>query len=349
MENNLRLEIRKRLRVGRTPNNINRFCRAVVLTTLICIMTLPSLADEETSEEVVDRIVAIVNNDVVLLSEINRALAPYAMTIKERGVSELTEKKMLLEARAEILGNLIDEKLILQEAAEMRIEVDESDINAAMETMKQSMPYSDERFQSFLSETGFTMAEYREQIGNQIVKSRVISQAVKSKTVVTQEETEEYFQNHQEEFASGTRYHLKNIIMQTPAMNPEGKEAVRRKMEEIHQQIKDGAAFESMARQYSQSSFADDGGDLGLFAEDDLAPALKDAIMNTKAGDISQVIETGPGFQIFYVQSIIRDDGNLDNEAYDQIHEKLYDKKLDEKFKAWTNQLRELAHIKKIS
>ena len=279
---------------------------------MICLMALPSSAETSSSEEVVDRIVAIVNNDIILLSDVNRALIPYAKNIKDRHLPEKTENMMLSRAHDEILESLINEKLVLQKAAELRIAVGDDEVNAALEQMKESMPNSDEAFRSFLSEMGYTLDEYREQIRNQIIKSRLLNQEIKSKIVVTSEEIQDYYQNHPNEFSSGTQYHLRHIIMQIPkGADQEGKEAVRLKMEEIHQRIKDGASFEDMAKQYSQSSFAKIGGDLGMFAESDLAPEIKDVIVGTKEGEITPVIETDLGYQIFYVQSIIRNDGTL--------------------------------------
>ena len=300
----------------------------------------------EPPESVVDRIVAIVNNDIILQSEVEKALAPYVINIKQRGLPEDAETRILARAKKDILDSLINEKLSAQKAAELGITVGDEEVDAAMEQMKSAMFFSEEVFRSYLSETGYTLDEYREQTRNQIIKSKLLSQEIKSKVVVTREEVEDYFKKHPEEFAPGTWYHLKHIVMLTPGgMEPADRAVVREKMEEIYRQIKAGAPFEIMANQYSQSSVADKGGDLGRFTESDLAPEIKEAVINTPAGDITPVIATDFGYQIFYVQSVIKNDGSLDEDAADRIHKKLYDEKLDEKFNAWLNALRDSAHI----
>jgi peptidyl-prolyl cis-trans isomerase SurA len=315
---------------------------------MLLIIVWSAMAEEQVPDEVaVDRVVAIVNNDIILLSDVKKALVPYVKNIKERGLPEKTEEMMLTRAHEDIFDNLINEKLTVQKAAELGITADEKEVNAALEQMKTSMLYSDEAFRSFLDETGYTIEEYREQIKNQILKSKLLRQEIKSKTVVTTEEVEAYYQTSRAEFAAGTQYHLKHIIMQVPKdADAGGKADIRKKMEEIRQKIKAGAPFESMAEQYSQSSFANVGGDIGRFAEDDLSDELKETIISTKEGEITPVIETEMGYQIFYIQAVITNDGSLNDDVADKIREKLYNEKLDEKFNAWIKQLRDSADIK---
>ncbi|MEW6078917.1 MAG: peptidylprolyl isomerase [Thermodesulfobacteriota bacterium] len=317
------------------------------MTIGLVFAAMVTVAAPAAAEVVVDRIAAIVNNDIILQSEVDKAMAPYIKNIKERGLPEQTEETMLNRAHEDIFNNLISEKLVTQKAAELGIIADEKEVNAALEQMRTSKLYSDEAFQSFLKESGYTMDEYRDQIKSQILKTKLLRLEIKSKTVVTPEEVETYFQNSRDEFTAGTQYHLRHIIMQAPkGANPEDKAAVREKMEEVHRKIEEGAPFESMAEQYSQSSFASSGGDIGTFAENDLAADLKETIIRTGEGKITPVMETDVGYQIFYVQSIIKNDGSLNNEVAEKIHEKLYNEKLDEKFSAWIKELRDSADIK---
>lgn len=334
-------------RVSKTMKGISRFCKLGLLTTMLGMMALPAMAVQQAPEEVIDRIIAIVNNDIILLSEIERTLIPYIKNIKGRRLPQETEGMMISRARDDIRDNLINEKLITQKATGSGIMVDEEEVNAALEQMKKSMLYSEEKFRAFLHEMGYTTDDYRQQIRNQILKSKLLRQEIKSKTVVTTEEIKDYYQKHREEFAPGTQYHLKHIIMQiTKDADPAKRETIREKMEEVHRQIQDGAPFESLAKEYSQSSFADVGGDLGLFSEADLSPELKEPIIRTREGEITPVIETDSGYQIFYIQAVIKNDGSLNDDVSDTIREKLYNEKLDEKFNSWINQLRDSSHIK---
>jgi peptidyl-prolyl cis-trans isomerase SurA len=348
MADHLQSKVLNHMRKAAAWNDNGRYLLFVLLAALTVLAVWPCLAEnEDTSEKIVDRVVAVVNNDIILLSDVEKALAPYIKNIRERHLPGPTEAQVLSRAREEILDNLINEKLATQRASALGLAVDDGEVDAALEEMKKSMLYSDESFRAFLSESGYSLDEYREQIKNQILKSKLLRQEIRSKTVVTTEEIADYYQGRQDEFSQGTLYHLKHIIMLAPAETDAAERAaVRTKMEEIYQSLKGGAPFEALAIQYSQSSFAKDGGDLGRFAEDDLAPELKEAITTTEEGDITPIIETKLGYQIFYVASIIKNEGGLDSDLSEKIREKLYNDKMDEKFKLWIKSLRDSAHIK---
>lgn len=318
-------------------------CFLIIMSFLV--VSVPAAAENELPEALVDRIAAVVNNDIILLSEVERAMVPFQKQIKERQFSEEMEYQMISRARKEILDNLINEKLTTQKAAELGIRVNDDEVSEAMGQMKKSMLYSEEAFNSFLSEVGYTVDEYRQQIKHQLLKNRLLSQEVKSRTVVTTEEIRNYYESHRATFTSGIQYHLRHIVILVPKdTDPAGRKAVRTSVEEIHQRIKNGESFEKMAEQYSQSSSANSGGDIGRFAEEDIAPEIRGAIILTKEGDITPIIETIQGYQIFYVQSVINRTGGLD-EVSDEIREKLYNEKLEEKFNTWIQQLKDSSHI----
>jgi peptidyl-prolyl cis-trans isomerase SurA len=297
--------------------------------------------------EVVDRIVVEVNDDIVLLSELEKALAPYEKAIKERGLRPSVAQEMRYRARKDVIDELINRKLTEQKAAELGINVEPSDIDAAIEHLKDSMFYTDEDLRQAIAREGYTMKEYRSQIKDQIQRSQLLSREVKSKTVVTREEVEAYYQAHQEQYEDKVQYHLRNIIMQPDEFAGQAEQAaVLKTMQDIRNQLETGASFEDLARQYSQSSFAEDGGDLGLFELDELSEQLQKSIAGTAPGEFTPVIETGRGFQIFYVQEIVNQSVTPVEKVAEEIRQKLYQEKLNERFESWLTKLREQSHIK---
>lgn len=331
-----------------------RSVAAILIATLLFFPTSEIWAQTDGGEtavtEVVDRIVAVVNNDVILLSELDKAMIPYEEAIQQRGLAPEDARKMRYRTREKILNDLIESQLTEQKAEELGITVTGEDIDAAIEHMKQSMLYTDEELRQVIAEEGYTMAEYRRQIQSQILRSQLLSREVKSKTVVTREEIEAYYKAHYDHpEKEGMQYHLRNIVMRPPASaSREEEQATLKVMQSIRQQIESGAPFEEMARQYSQSSFAADGGDLGLFALDTMSDRLREVIAELEAGEMSPVIETGQGYQIFYVQEIVDSaDVSVDKFA-EEIRRKIYKEKLNVRFEAWLTQLREQSHIKRI-
>ena len=220
--------------------------RFTLLMILIfrCLIVSPARAEDAPTGQVVDRIVAFVNNDIILQSDVDKALAPYLQQIKERQLSDIVSEQMMARAKKEILNDLINEKLITQKASEIGITVSENEINDALENMRKAMHASQEEFIKSLAGAGYTLDEYRQQIRNQILKSRLLSQEVKSRTVVTTEEIRKYYQDHKGTFPTGIRYHLKHILIVFPKdATPAEKQAVQAKIEEIYKKIKGGGIF----------------------------------------------------------------------------------------------------------
>ncbi|MDY6903199.1 MAG: SurA N-terminal domain-containing protein [Thermodesulfobacteriota bacterium] len=328
----------------------------VVLLVLGGMAAGPAIADNspeaeavtDPDMEVVDRIVAVVNDDIILLSELEKALGPYEEAIKKRGLPADTEKELLYKAREDILNQLIDRELTRQKSAELGITVDEAQVDNALERMKQSMQYTEEALQELLAEQGYTLGEYRQHIRDQLLRERLLMREIKAKTIVTQEDIEAYFEDHKAEYGEAEKYHLRNIILQEPSDAPEMKsyETVEEQMNAIIKKLENGASFAALAKKYSQSSFAEDGGDLGLFVLNDLAPDIKTAIQAISPGEFTGMLKTAQGYQIFYLQKIVEPDDKVLDTAAEEIRRKLYDKELESRFEEWVQALREKSHIK---
>ncbi|MDO9263527.1 MAG: peptidylprolyl isomerase, partial [Desulfosalsimonadaceae bacterium] len=131
-----------------------------------------------------------------------------------------------------------------------------------------------------------------------------------------------------------------------PGVDTSAKQAIRAKMEGIHKQLSEGAAFDKMAREHSEAVNADDGGKLGLFALDELAENIKAVVAPLKPGAFSPIVETDQGFQIFCVEEIQDSGGKELNEVADEIRQTLYEEAVNKKFQSWIETLRKDAHIK---
>ena len=134
--------------------------------------------------EVVDRIVAVVNDDIIILSELNQTLKPFAGRLKELGYSPEKERKMLFKVRSDILNQLIDQKLADQEIKRFNITVSEKEIDNAIERIKEASSYTDEELREELTVQGLGMEEYRESIKEQILRAKLINWEIKSKIVI---------------------------------------------------------------------------------------------------------------------------------------------------------------------
>lgn len=312
-----------------------------------CLLLLMQWCPPAAAGDVVDRIVAIVNDDIISLYELNQAFKPYRDKIRAMGYSLENERKMLFQVREELLNQLVSQKLTDQEIARLQITVDEAEVDAAIERFKQISYKTDETLRESLKLDGLTMEDYRREIKNQLLRNRLMTIEVKSRIVITQEEIRQYYEKHAEAFAGTRSYHLRNIIMRVPeGASEDEKAAVRRRMEAVLDKLMQGRPFDDLARVYSESSLAAEGGDLGFFRLDEIAPQLREALKDLKAGQHTGVIDTEQGYQVFWVEEIRHAAGKSLAEAAPEIEEKLYNEIVNDKFQAWLKKLREQSHIK---
>ena len=307
----------------------------------------PSGAQAQEGAEVIDRIVAVVNNDIIPLFELNQALQPYADRIRAMNYSPEQERQMLFKVREDLLRQLIDQKLTDQEIKRVNITVTPQEIDNSIERVKEASFLTDEDLRQSLAQEGLTFETYRERLEKQILRSKLVNREIKSKIVITSEDVKAYYENHIEKYAGHRRYHLRNIIMTVPSFADEGqKREVRTQLEAVYEQLKAGASFEALARTHSQGPVADQGGDLGVFELQDLALQIRDAVQSLQAGEFTPVLDTDMGYQLFYVQEILQGAGKSLEEVAGEIENQLYQEIVDDKFIAWLEELRQRSHIK---
>ena len=299
------------------------------------------------SAEVVDRIVAIVNDDIIRLTELNKALAPLEDQIRKKGLSTDMQQAEIYRLQQEMLNSLIDDKLADQEIKTAGIFVDEQEIDKAIEQVKSANYYSDEDLRSALTASGISMSDYRKEIKKQMQRNQLVNLKIKSKIIITDSDVLKYYNDHPESYAPQKKYMIRNIVMPLGFdIDAPSTQSNFGKMESIHQQLSDGASFEKMAMEYSEAMNAADGGKLGFFALDELAENIKSAVSPLEPGSFSSIIETDQGFQIFFVEDIQESGGKELSEVADEIRQKLYEDAVNKKFQSWIETLRKDADIK---
>ncbi len=287
------------------------------------------------SAEVIDRIVAIVNNDIVTLVQLSKETAPYIEKIESSGYSEEKKNEAVKQINNKILMAMVDRSLTQQEAQKYRITVSDTEIENALENIKKERSYSQEEFENALKKEGRTIKEYREDIRKQILQSKLINNAVKSKVVVTESEIKKYYDANAKKYSGQKKYHLRNILMD----NEDGLKQIRKKLDAKED-------FSGLAKQYSLLPNASEGGNLGLFDINNFSENIKEIISGLNKGDYSNVISTTQGFQIFYIENIVLDGNKTYEQAHDEIQENLYNEQVKKKFETWLESLKENAHIK---
>lgn len=297
--------------------------------------------------ELVDRIVVAVNDDVITLSELDEALAPYVQQIREDHYPPEARREVLFKLRQDLLNKMIDEKLTTQETKRLHVSVDDREVDQQIEQIKSEHFLTDEDLRKSLAAEGFTLEEYRMRIREQMLRIKLINIEVKSKIVVTEKDIRDYYEEHKEGYQGVLKYHLGTILIRVPpSAGADQKKAALEKIETIVKELKSGAAFDELAKQYSQDGTAAAGGDLGLFTLDELSAEFQGTVRGMAEGQISPVLKTPKGYQILMLQEIKKIPGKTLKEARREIQGRLYQELVEEKYKAWLKALRNRSYVK---
>lgn len=316
----------------------------VGLSTVIGI----SLLVIPVSAVIVDRVVAVVNDDIVSLYELEKASRPYIEQIRSSQYPPDVEQRLRAEVRQKVLNDLINDKLTDQELKRYRITAGDEEVDNAIKRMRQDQHVSEEELETYLKQQGLTMAEYREEIKHQILRAKLVSREVRSKVVITQEDINAYYQQHLDEYAGEKKYRLRNVYIQVSSSATDDERLQARKtMENLLSDFKAGKPFEAPEINFSSFSAPKvEGGELGLFKMDELAPQLQDALETKTAGEFTNILESDFGYQIVYIEDIINVAGKTVEEATPEIQTKLYNEVVNRKFDSWLKVLRERSHVK---
>jgi peptidyl-prolyl cis-trans isomerase SurA len=307
--------------------------KILVWLTGICILGSPAWVLSE--QEIVDRIVAVVNDDIITLSKLHKAVQPYLKQVASSQRSETAKKQMVEAIEKEMLNTLIDRTLTMQEAARQQISVSDADVQTAIENFKKQNGMDQEAFERGLESEGISLEEYRERVREDIMQSLLVNRVIRSRIIVTQSEIEAYYQAHPEKFRGEEKYHLRNILA-----------ASESQVEQVLSRLDQGLSFPEAARQYSSAPNAAEGGDLGEFDIQTFSDSIKAAVKQLKKGEYSRMISTNQGFQIIYVEDILETGGKTLEEAGKEIQDLLYREQAEEKFAGWIESLKKNAHIK---
>ncbi|MDP3028841.1 MAG: peptidylprolyl isomerase [Deltaproteobacteria bacterium] len=316
---------------------INRFF--LLISSLIFL--LPAVG----SAEIVDRIVAIVNEDVITLAELGKEEQRVIGQLQQEASAAAIEREKG-KIRTEVLNHLIERKLAEQEAKRLGLSVSEAEVDAAIEKIIRDHEITKEQLTARLEQDGISMEEYRQKLKEQIERFKLISQTVNAKIVITEDKLREHYKNNQRSYTGQQEYRVQHIVFSIPVgCSEKEKHAILKKAEDIRQRARDGADFECLARQFSGYPTASEGGNLGYLDKNELAPYMKDVITSLKTGEVSPVVETPIGYQIFKVIDIKESKEKTFEEAKEEIYQVLFEQDVNKRFMVWIKELRDRSYI----
>jgi peptidyl-prolyl cis-trans isomerase SurA len=325
------------------------------LCNLMSILFIGLLFPVYLSAEVVDKVVAVVNNEVITLSELEEETSGLLRSITENNPQKPI-LEALEEARQVALNGMIERRLIQQKAKKYNVTVTEEDIDIAYENIRNGMSLDPAEFIEKLGKSGLTVESYRDKLKSQILQSRLLSYDVRSKIVVTEEMIVDYYrENYTSKVDQGSYYLLQIGCSWSETDDPEelrlDKQQTRLRTERIYELAQKGQDFRVLAEKFSELPSASDGGDIGVFTLDEMAPAMRDAVSSLQPGEVSKIIETPAGYQFFKLLSG-EENATVVTAAFEAvkevIREKIYEEKLKAAYAEWVKKLKEDAYIQRL-
>ncbi len=312
--------------------------KKILLTTTALLMVFSSAV----YPEVVDRIVIVVNNEIITQREVDVILAPiYAQYKTSYKGEELIRK--LEEAREQILKQLIEDRLILSEAKKQNIVVEEREIDVRINDIKNKVG-TEADLEKMLNEQNLTIKELRERYKEKIMIRKLIDQKVGAKIIITPLEVKDYYAAHKEEFMRPEEVKLRSIVIK-PDQEKGGEEAALKKAREILKRIKEGGDFEGLAKEYSEGPGASEGGLMGYVRRGEFMPQLEEIVFNLQEGQASGIIQSSLGYHIFKVEEKIPPRSRELAEVRQDVEEILYREKANKRLRGWIDSLAKSAYI----
>jgi peptidyl-prolyl cis-trans isomerase SurA len=297
----------------------------------------------------VDRVVAVVNDDVITLSEVEKAGSNFFARI--RAQSSGNELEMALEkGRKEVLNSLIDKMIVNQKAEELSITVEESEIDSSIAQILARNNATLQDFRNEMAKMNISEQDYRNDLRDQILQSKLIGFQVRSRIVILEDDIKEFYQNEytQEKGESGYNILQMGFNWNNDKQGASTKEEARKTAEEIRARVMAGESFSELAKTYSNLPSAADGGAIGLLKKDEMAAYMRETVLAMKPGEISPIVDTGNAFQFFKLLSV-RDGDMVIKAPYEsvkgEIRDMLYRQEMEELYAEWVKSLREQAYI----
>ncbi|MFC2062140.1 peptidylprolyl isomerase [Elusimicrobiota bacterium] len=312
---------------------------AILLAVIICSKTVVS------AEKIVDRVVARVNNEVILLSEFTRR-ADEIISEYEKILNVPDKENKLKELKGEILEQMIDEKLILQKAAKEKIHITDTEVDQGIDEIRARFGTEIE-FQNEIAKQGFNGEDFRGNVEKQLKVIKLINQNVKGRiTPPTDEEAEEYYKANEAEMMSPEQVRARHILIKTSEKT--SQEEAKKKIEEVYALVKkDPDQFSNYAEQHSEGPSATKGGDLGYFAKGDMVKEFEDKAFIMGVGEISKPIKTRFGYHIIKLVGKKSAEKRTFSEVKDRLMSMLYQMKMEKEYEKFLRDLRDEAKISK--
>ncbi len=301
---------------------------------------LAAMSAPEAMGRVVEKIAAVVGDEIVLLSEVEERAAPFLQEIA--ALPNPQQRAARASAlRREVLERLVDDHLIVQQANELKLAVSSEEIDRSIEQIKKEANLTDARLLEELRKIGQTMASYRQDTRKLLLRHKVIQIAVGSKISVSDSDVQAYYERH---LRSGANVQVRasHVFIAIPenadAAAVLEKEAIAKK---VLERAKAGEDFAKLAREVSQDpATRNEGGDLGLFGRGMLPKAIEEMVFSMRVGEVRGPARADRGFHVIKLVDRKVDEVKPLADIRQDLRNQLHQKEVERQTKNFLSELR---------
>jgi len=319
---------------------------AALLVTTSVASAQKKVAKRDRKVYVVDRVVAVVNDSVVLASELDVRLLPLVGDVE--GISDPEERRRRLDKlRGQMLDDMVNEELIVQAAVEARIEVEVADVNSALDEIKKQNKLTDAQFAEALTAQGYTLATYKNDLRRQLTRYKAVNQLVRSRVNITDEDIRARYDALVRRSESVSAVRLSHILIEVPEKATDAQvAAAKERAAEAITRVRGGEDFAAVAAELSdEAATKGTGGELGWFERGALSPEWEAVVFSMEKGETRGPISGPTGLHVFHVVEVKQTEIKSFDELKEQLRAELTRREMEKQTAVWIEELRKKAYI----
>lgn len=303
-----------------------------IFCLIFCILSIIGCkrqAEEEKKLVSPDAVVISVNDKAISYGEFQDI---FKRNFWEGNVAAELKEEELRELNRALVNQLIEEELMLKEAAKLVLLVNEKEVSAEMEQIKKE--YVGDSFESTILNRYGSMEKWREEIKRKLLMKKVVDEVITPKLSVKEEEARRYYKEHESEYNVSEQVRARMIVVKT-----------EEEANQVRERLLKGEDFAKVAKEVSLSPEGRKGGDLGFFGRGEMPTEFEEVVFVLPKGELSEVIKTVYGYHIFRVEEKREARSKSFKEVRNEIIDKLKREKSDMEFQAWMKELKQKARI----
>jgi len=318
------------------PPGFHNIFRRSILLLLGLLLATGAVA------ETISRVAAVVNDAIITTLQLDAALAQEQRN--DPSLKNLSDARRE-EVRRQLLDRLIEEELLRQRIAELKLTVSDAEVDEAIADIQQQNNLSRTQLIAALKQQGMDFDTYRRNMHDQILRFKLIGREVQEKVDVSNSAIRDYYAAHQDDYRLPPYLRLEKLVFTLPKNADSGLIAASRsRAEQARKRLLKGDSVEALLTTFKDVPGVE-GGDIGKVYEKDLAPKFAAAVHDLQTGGVSDIVETSQGLYLFRVTERSAGDVRPLEELRDDIERQLLESTREERFRTWQANLRKAAYI----